>query len=197
MRSLLIVGQADAAAFASGADALLADAATAPSPGPPLYLRVRPLGDPGSHDDISAAVRLQATGVALACASGADVQRLGARLAVEEARSGLPDGTLRILAFATQTPEAVLALPSYRGASARLAALIVTPAPALRGGPLRQARDLAVIAARAASVPVIDAPLVDLDGLRTAALAARADGFDGMAALSAEQVAVINAAFAL
>ena len=157
---------------------------------------MRPLDDPGSLNDISATASLRPTGVALACAcGGADVQRLGARLAVEEARLGLPDGTLLILAFATQTPEAVLALPSYRGASARLAGLIVTPVPALLGAPQRLARDLAVIAARAAGVPVIDASFGDVGGLRAAALSARADGFDGMAALSVEQVGVVNSVF--
>jgi citrate lyase subunit beta/citryl-CoA lyase len=187
MRSLLIVAEADAAAFASGADAIVADNASAAGPG--LYLRVRPLDDPGSLDDIQAAARLRPAGVALARAcGGADVQRLGARLAVEEARLGLADGRLRILAFATETPQAVLALPSFRGASTRLAGLIVTNAPALRGGPLRLSRDLAVIAARAAGVPVIDASFCDG--------AARADGFDGMATHSVAEVAAINAAFA-
>ena len=191
-----MVAQADAAALASGADAVLAERASAGSPGTPLYLHVRSLDDPAALDDVSRAASLRPAGVALACAcGGADVQRLGARLAVEEARLGLPDGTLRILAFATQTPEAVLALPSYRGASARLAGLIVTPVPALLGAPQRLARNLAVIAARAAGVPVIDASLGDVEGLRAAALSARADGFDGMAALSVEQVAVVNAAF--
>ena len=199
MRSLLIVSEADVAAFASAADAILAERASSASPGPALYLRVRPLDEPGSLDDVRAAARVRATGVALggAC-GGADVQRLGSRLAVEEARLGLPDGTLRILAFATETPGAVLALPSYRGASARLAGLIVTPAPALRGGPLRLAREMGVIAARAAGVAAIDAPFADLsdpDGLRAEALLARADGFDGKAALSPAQVALINAAF--
>jgi citrate lyase subunit beta/citryl-CoA lyase len=193
MRSLLIVAEADAAAFASGADAVLADTAAALGQGPPLYLRVRPLDEPGAWEQVQAAARLRPAGVALMRAEGAaDVQRLGAWLAVEEARQGLPDGTLRILAFATQTPTAVLASPSYRGASQRLAGLIVTDAPTLRGGPLRLARDLAVIAAQAAGVPAIDATFGDPESLKQA----RADGFDGKAARTAAEVAVINAAFA-
>ena len=208
MRALLIVPEGDAAAFAramaSGPDAVLADATAAAGwkgQGPALFVRVRPLDEAGALDDLAAAVRLKPSGVALARAGGgADVQRLGARLAVEEARQGLADGALRILAFATDAPEAVLGLPSYRGASARLAGLIVTRAAlaaALRAapdsGPVRLARDLAVISARAAGVPVFDTIVA---GLPAEAHAARSDGFDGMAALSPEQVSVIRAAFA-
>jgi citrate lyase subunit beta/citryl-CoA lyase len=211
MRALLNVPEGDSAAFAramaSGADAVLADAAAAVGwrgQGPTLYLRVPPFDDPCALDDLAAAVRLRPAGVALARAvGGADVQRLGARLAVEEARQGLADGALRILAFATETPEAVLALPSYCGASARLVGLVVTRAAlalALRAaplsGPVRLARDLALIASRAAGVAALDAPFDGLGGLRAEALAGRADGFDGMAALSPEQVPVIQAAFA-
>ncbi len=211
MRALLIVREGDAAAFAlglaSGADALLADSAAAAAwrgQGPALYLRVRPLDDPLALDDLAEAVRLRPAGVAMASASGgADVQRLGARLAVAEARQGLADGAVRILAFATQTPEAVLGLPSYRGASDRLAGLVVTRAAlaeSLRAAPdsrpVRLARDLALLAARAAGVIALDAPFDGLAGLRAEARAARADGFDGMAALSLAQVPVIQAAFA-
>ena len=204
MRALLIVPEGDTATFAravaSGADAVLADSAAAAGwngEGPALFVRLRPLDDAGALDELAAAVRLRPAGVALARAGGgADVQRLGARLAVEEARQGLADGALQILAFATETPEAVLGLPGYRDASARLAGLVVTRAAlaaALRAGPesgpVRLARDLAVIAARAAGVPVFDAACAD-------PLAARADGFDGVAALAPDQVPVIRAAFA-
>jgi citrate lyase subunit beta/citryl-CoA lyase len=192
MRSLLIVAEADAAAFASGADAVLADTSAAPGQGAPLYLRVGPLDEPGAWEQVQAAARLRPAGVALMRAEGAaDVQRLGAWLAVEEARLGLPEGALRILAFATQTPAGVLALPSYRGASQRLAGLIVTDSPSLLGGPLRLARDLAVIAARAAGVPAIDGTFSGSASL------SRADGFDGRAARDAAEVAVVNAAFSL
>jgi citrate lyase beta subunit len=71
-----------------------------------------------------------------------------------------------------------------------LAGLIVTDAPSLRGGPLRLARDLAVIAARAAGVPAIDGAFSGSASL------SRADGFDGRAARDAAEVAVVNAAFA-
>jgi citrate lyase subunit beta/citryl-CoA lyase len=204
MRSLLIVPPRDASAYAealkSDADALVADAAVATGAGGPAhFLRA------GLHGDLKAAAALRPRGLALASASGADVQRLGARLAVEEATLGLAEGTFRVLVFATESAEAVLGLASYRGASARLAGLVWTASPldaALgaerRGGPFRLARDMTLLSARAAGVLAIDAPYPDVDdlgGLRAEALAARADGFDGKAALSAAQAAVINEVF--
>jgi citrate lyase subunit beta/citryl-CoA lyase len=207
VRSLLIVagGGDPARARDSGADALVVDAAAAAAfaGGPPVYLRF----DEGGA--LAAAAASRPRGFALGEASGgADVQRLGARLAVEEALLGLPDGTLRVLAFATQTPGAIFGLPSYRGASARLDGLVWTfsPLDAALGasptrraaGPLALARNLTLFAARAAGVRAIDAPFPaggDLDGLRAEAQAARADGFDGKAALDPDQVAVINEVF--
>ncbi len=134
------------------------------------------------------------------------MQRLGARLAVEEATLGLPEGSLGILVFATESPEAIFGLSSYRGASQRLAGLVWTVAPldaALgatpgRRGPFRLARDMTLLAAKAAGALAIDAAFADagdLEGLRAEAQAARADGFDGKAAVSAGQVAVINEVF--
>ncbi|MDE3175653.1 MAG: hypothetical protein KGM15_06015, partial [Pseudomonadota bacterium] len=147
-----------------------------------------------------------AHGLALPQASGGrDVQQLGARLAVQEARLGLRDGALRILVFATETPQAIFGLSSYRGASRRLAGLVFTAAPlaatlgaGARSSPLRLARDLTLFAARAAGTLALDAPypdVDDLDGLRIEAQAARDDGFDGKAAIDPAQVAIINAVF--
>ncbi len=213
MRSLLIVPTGDAAAiadgFASGADAVVieaADAALAPkSAAPAIYVRLSSLDDPQAWSDLETALAKGAHGVALARAcGGADVQRLGARLAVQEAALGMPDGAIRILAFATETPQALFGLASYRGASERLDGLLwsVTPlggGAAHAAGPLRLARDLTLFAARAAGVLALDAAFADVDdlqGLRAEAVAARDDGFDGKAAHSVQQVAVLNEVFA-
>jgi citrate lyase subunit beta/citryl-CoA lyase len=214
MRSLLLVGSGDPArALASGADALAVDAATAAAyaGGPALYLRFGGLDDPGAAGALARAAALRPRGLVLpGSTGGGDVQRLGARLAVEEALLGLPDGTLRVLVFATETPQAIFGLASYRGASDRLDGLLWSASPldavlgasgARRGaadGPFRLARNLTLFAARAAGTLALDAPypdIGDLDGLRAEAEAARADGFDGKAALDPAQVAVINAVF--
>ncbi len=211
MRSLLLVPPGDAQALArglaSGAEALVVDAGAPVSGGPAIFARVRPLDSAEALADIAAAASMGARGLALSEATGGDdVQRLGARLAVQEARLGLPDGTLQILAFVSETPQAIFGLSSYRGASRRLAGLVFTASPlaarlgaAGRGGsPLRLARDLTLFAARAAGVIALDAPYPDVDdhdGLRAEAQAARDDGFDGKAALDPAQVAIINAVF--
>ena len=214
MRSLLLVPSGDSAAvargLASGADALVIDAGAAPrarAGGPAIFARARPLDAADALAEIEAAAAMGARGFAMPrAAGGGDVQRLGARLAVQEARLGLPDGTLQILAFASETPQAIFGLASYRGASRRLVGLVFTAAPlaaSLRAAgpnrsPLRLARDLTLFAARAAGALALDAPFLDaddLDGLRAEAIAARDDGFDGKSAISPAQVAIINAVF--
>ncbi len=192
MRALLITTAADAAARASGADAIVADTGEADDPA--LYLMLPPLEAARAREALSQAANLRPRGFALPLAEGgADVQRLGARLAVEEARLGLPEGAFRILAFATESPRAIFGLPSYVGASARLDALVFSAAPLaahrLGAGPLRFARESLLIAARAAGVLALDA--FDGDAARAAA-----DGFDGMTGRSAAEIALIRAAFA-
>jgi citrate lyase subunit beta/citryl-CoA lyase len=215
VRSLLIVASGDGAcALDSGADALVVDVATAAAlpvraGEPAIYLRFGGLDDASAADALAAAAALRPRGVVLSPATGGgDVQRLGARLAVEEALLGLPDGTIRVLAFATETAQAIFGLSSYRGASARLDGLMWSAAPldaALRASPARRAagpfalaRNLTLLAARAAGALALDAPFPDvrdLDGVRAEALAAKADGFDGKAAIHPDQVAVINEVF--
>ena len=65
---------------------------------------------PGALTDIEAAAAMSAQGLALPQARGGYGARLGARLAVQEARLGLPDGRLQILVFATETPRAIFGL---------------------------------------------------------------------------------------
>lgn len=202
MRSLLIGNGADA-----GADARISDAMAPLPEGAPVFLRLPGLDAPGFAEALAQAARLRPRGVVLSGATGGgDVQRLGARLAVEEALLGLPDGSIRVLAFVSESPEAIFGLSSYRGASSRLAALVWTDASLVaslgasgRGRePLRLARNLTLFAARAAGALAIDAPFSDvddLDGLRAEAEAAASDGFDGKIAAHPSQVAVINTAF--
>jgi len=80
-------------------------------------------------------------------------------------------------------------------------ALRTTPraSQAVLGGALRLARDLTLIAARAAGGLALEGPFANVDdmaGLRAEALVARADGFDGKVAIDVAQVAVINEVFA-
>ncbi len=136
---------------------------------------------------------------------GADIDRLAALLDGD-------GGATRIIPVATETPEAVLNLASYRGCSPRLWGLLwgaedlasAVGATSNRDGdgqyrsPFRLARDLCLHAAAAAGVVPIDAVFVDIRdtaGLDAETRAARADGFAAKAAIHPAQCDVINAAF--
>ena len=144
-----------------------------------------------------------------ACGNGADVQRLGVKLAVGEATHGLADGSTRIYASAAARAGSLFELSSYIGCSARLSGLAWDAAalaadlglrqPTQReASPLSLARDLTLFAARAAGVPALDAASLaagDLDAVRAEAEAARDHGFAGKLASDRAQIAVINEVF--
>ncbi len=146
------------------------------------------------------------------CEGGADIQHLGALLAVREAENEIPDGHCRIIAIATETPAALFKLGSIAGASQRLEGL-TWGAEDLAGAigaeanrdengaytdPFRLARSLALFAASAAEVAPVDTVYTDFRnelGLRDECLAARRDGFTAKMAIHPAQVAIINAVF--
>ena len=112
----------------------------------------------------------------------------------------------------SELPISILQLPSYIGASTRLAAInwgmedlsAELGASSYRGAdgqitsPFRLARDLTLYTAAAAGVQPLDAvypDFRDLAGLQAECQAAARDGFTGKAAIHPDQVAVINTAF--
>jgi citrate lyase subunit beta/citryl-CoA lyase len=241
MRSLLFVPGDDdkklARALASDADALIVDledsvaearkpaarAATAAfiaearrlATRPRLYVRVNPFASGLTAADLDAAIPAAPDGVVLPkCLGGADVQRLGANLAVREAEHGLVDGSTRIIAIATESARALFGFASYRGASGRLeglawggeglAANLGAETNRLPDGayaaPYALARTLTLVGAVAAEARPIDAAATDfrdLGGLRAEALAARRDGFVAKMAIHPTQIPVINAVFSV
>jgi len=241
MRSLLFVPGDDekklAKALTSGADALIVDledsvaetrkqAARAIAAAflvearplasrPKLYVRVNPFASGLTAADLDAVVPAAPDGVVLPkCLGGADVQRLGANLAVREAERGLADGSTRIIAIATESARALFGFASYRGASHRLEGLawggedlsadLGAETNRLPDGayaaPYALARTLTLVGAVAAETWPIDAVATnfrDLDGLRAEALAARRDGFVAKMAIHPAQVPVINDVFSV
>jgi citrate lyase subunit beta/citryl-CoA lyase len=241
MRSLLFVPGDDdkklAKALASGADALIIDledsVAEARKPAarataaafvaevrrlathPRLYVRVNPLASALTAADLDAVIPAAPDGVALPkCLGGADVQRLGANLAVREAEHGLADGSTGIIAIATESARALFGFAGYRGASGRLEGLawggedlsadLGAETNRLPDGayaaPYALARTLTLVGAVAAETRPIDAVYTnfrDLDGLRAEALAARRDGFVAKMAIHPAQVSVINEMFSV
>lgn len=220
MRAFLIVpggAEALAAAMGCGAAALVVDigsgAAAAelagrPADSPLLYLRSADL-----DRDLPAMMALAPHGIVLSGCEGArDVARLGARLAVEEAIAGRPDGATRILA-SIGTARGALALPGLAEASPRLAG-ISWDAEALRaeigaeplrdgdGGPiaplarmpshvLSPVRAWIRLAAAAAGVEAIDAACRRDGDLLGEIARARRDGFGAKVALDPDQAGII------
>ena len=178
-----------------------------------VAVRINPLGSGLAEDDLAAVIRARPRLVVLPkCQRAADVQHLGALLAVAEAEAGIEDGATGVMAIATETAASLFGLGTYAGASARLEGLAwggedlstalgasrtreasgaLTPAFAL-------ARTLCLAGAVAAEVDPIDTvytKLGDTDGLRAECDAAAADGFLGKMAIHPAQVATINEAF--
>lgn len=229
MRSLLLVAaDSDAAlhrALASGADVVvidIADAAPANRPGVRrraaaftaanrqtvrLFVRVAPLSSGDIVGDLDAIVPAHPHGIVLPKSmGGTDVTRLSAMLRPREARAGIADGAIAIVAMAADTPAGLFGLGTYRGATRRLVgiawdanALAKELGCATDAGPARLARALVPAAAAAAGVAAIDSPGAATDdqpGSNQAADQAAADGFTGKFTRQPDAVAGINRAFA-
>jgi citrate lyase subunit beta/citryl-CoA lyase len=239
MRSLLFVPGDDSRkldkALASGADALILDledsvshnakalarrtcleflkANAALEKRPRLYVRINALGTGMSDNDLDVVMTAGPDGIVLPKSeSGANIDRLDARIAVREALHDLEDGQTRILAIATETAASIFGLGSYAGAGPRLSGLtwggedlaaeIGASGNKNAGGnwtqPFQLARNLCLFGAVSAGVMPIDTVYTDFrdpDGLRCEAEMAEKDGFCGKLAIHPGQVAIINDVF--
>ena len=236
MRSLLFVpGDSPrklAKGLESGADALILDLEDSVGPdgkaeargitarflaeagaGPLLFVRVNALDTGLTDADLDAVLPGRPHGVVLPKpVSGADVQRLDAKIAAREALLDIPDGATRILVIATETARSLFQMGSYAGASPRLDGLawggedlsadLGAETNRLPDGsyaePYRLARTLTLLAAAAAEAQAIDTVFTnfrDPDGLRREAELAVRDGFTAKMAIHPAQVPVINEAF--
>lgn len=176
-----------------------------------LYVRVNPLDGAWCEDDLAAVLPARPDGIMLPKPQGPeDVARLAERIAAHEP----PDRAeqARIIAICTETAAGTLSLAARSWRHPRLSGLLwggedlaaAVGASASRddrghyGGPFVLARNLCLLAARAAGVAPIDAVFTDFrdtDGLAREAAAARRDGFSAKAAIHPAQIAIINQAF--
>jgi len=196
----------------AGAAGFLAQALSRPSR-PQLIVRVNGLTTSLIDDDLDAVVAARPDAIMLPKAEGgASIVHADAKLTVREALCGLPEGSIRIVAIATETASALFLAGTYRGASTRLCALTWGAedlsadlgAEANRDAqgrfldPYRLARTLCIAGAAAAEVPALDTVYVDFrnePGLRRECEEARRDGFTGKMAIHPGQVATINDVF--
>jgi citrate lyase subunit beta/citryl-CoA lyase len=143
---------------------------------------------------------------------GVAVTHLDAKLTAREAVHGLPEGSIKILALATETAASLFVCGTYRNSSPRLTGITwgAEDLSAELGAetnrdehgrftsPYWLARNLSLAAASAARVQAIDTVYADfrnMDGLRAEAIEARRDGFTAKMAIHPAQVAIINQVF--
>jgi citrate lyase subunit beta/citryl-CoA lyase len=151
--------------------------------------------------------------------SPAEIVQIDRELSALEAQEGRAGGSTKLIVIATETPQAVLNLPTYApvlaaepGAAARVSALTwgsedLSAALGASGkfdasGALtftfQLARSQCLLASSALGVQAIDGVCVnfrDAQGLRREAEEARRDGFTGKLAIHPDQIASINTAF--
>lgn len=170
----------------------------------PVIVRINPLDSNEIAADIEAISGLSPDALMLPKAEGC---------AFVEALVDLSGGaTPPIIPIATETPNAVFELGSYRQCADRLAGLSwgAEDLPAAIGAsasreadgrytpPYEMVRSLTLFAAHASGVPAIDTvfpAISDEAGLAAYVARARRDGFTGMLAIHPAQVATINAGF--
>ncbi len=172
------------------------------------FVRINPLTSGLTDADLKAVMSSGPDALVLPKSEGAaSVRDLDRRLA--ELGKGLPP----ILPIATETPQALFGLGSYREVAERLVGLTwgVEDLAAAVGSvsaresdeilsePYRLVRSLALFGAAAANVGPIETvfpAFTNLNGLGDFARRAMQDGFVGMMAIHPTQVPVINEAFA-
>ena len=175
-----------------------------------LWVRINPLGSPMSLPDLAAVVAGGPDGILLPKVESAkDIVVLDHYLTALEQRDAIAPASIRIMAVATETPQAMFALDSYRGASARLAGLtwgaedlstaIGASTNRVDSGEYeftyQLARSLCLLGAHAAGVQAIDTITPDFrDQARLAreVRASRRAGFSGKIAIHPDQVDAIN-----
>lgn len=181
---------------------------------PGRWVRINALDSGMWQDDLAAVLPGAPDGIMLPKSAGPEsVRQLAAALDQLEQQNGIAAGSTKILPLVSETAAAAITIPAYAsgalprvagltwGAEDLSAAIGATRKRDAAGAwtdTFRFARTQTLLAAHARGVIALDtlhADFADLDGLKQAAEAARADGFSGMLAIHPAQIAVINAAF--
>jgi citrate lyase subunit beta / citryl-CoA lyase len=182
------------------------------------YVRINPLASGLALDDLEPVMPERPDGIVLPKCLPEDVRTLDHYLSALEAVSGLTRGATRVIAIATETPAAMLALADhahggYAGLAARLEGITwgAEDLSAALGGHnrradgiyddvYRMARSLCLLAAAAAEAAPIDTIYTnfrDEKGLAAECAAARRSGFTAKMAIHPAQIPVINEAFSV
>jgi citrate lyase subunit beta / citryl-CoA lyase len=178
-----------------------------------LWVRINPLDTPMSLPDLVAVAGAAPDGIMLPKVESAkDVVVLDHYLTALELREGVAASSIRIIPVASETPQALFELDSYRGASARLIGLtwgaedlstaLGASTNRLDSGEFeftyQLARSLCLVGAHAARIQAIDTLTPDFrdhERLRREVRASRRAGFTGKLAIHPDQVEAINAGY--
>ncbi|WP_455271861.1 hypothetical protein [Rhizobium herbae] len=175
----------------------------------PTLLRVGMPDDDNGQDAITRLTALRPAGFALSgCGNVADIQRFDVMLRVAEAEQGIEPGSLVVFAEIGEHAEFFLSAPSLRDISRRLKAIVfntgsftkatasqvVNEMASRAGAPLLFARAVSVLTAGDAGIPCYELlQETDPDAARTTRDIALADGFSGVVARNAAQLAALAA----
>jgi citrate lyase subunit beta/citryl-CoA lyase len=178
-----------------------------------VWVRVNPIDSDKVLGDLAAVVGGAPDGVLLPkCQSGADITRLDHYLTALEQRDGVPAGSIKIIAVATETAASLFNLGTYQNASPRLAGLtwgaedLSTALGAstnkgddgAHGFTYQLARSLCLAGAKAAGVHAVDTiqpNFRDADLMRAEVRRAKVDGYTAKFAIHPDQLEPINAGF--
>ena len=180
---------------------------------PRIYVRINGFATGLTDADLDVIVAGRPDGIMFPKAEGgAAVTHCDAKITAREAMHGLPDGSLDIIAIATETAQALFLAGTYGGSSKRLKGLtwgaedlsVELGAEANRDkdgtflAPYQLARSLCLAGAGAAQVQAIDTVYVDFRneaGFRRECEEAKRDGFTGKMLIHPAQVAICNEVF--
>jgi citrate lyase subunit beta/citryl-CoA lyase len=180
---------------------------------PRIYVRINGFATGLTDADLDVIVAGRPDGIMFPKAEGgAAVAHCDAKITAREAMHGLPDGSLDIIAIATETAQALFLAGTYGGSSKRLKGLtwgaedlsVELGAEANRDkdgtflAPYQLARSLCLAGAGAAQVQAIDTVYVDFrneTGFRRECEEAKRDGFTGKMLIHPAQVAICNEVF--
>jgi citrate lyase subunit beta/citryl-CoA lyase len=180
---------------------------------PRIYVRINGFATGLTDADLDVIVAGRPDGIMFPKAEGgAAVTHCDAKITAREAMHGLPDGSLDIIAIATETAQALFLAGTYGGSSKRLKGLtwgaedlsVELGAEANRDkdgnflAPYQLARSLCLAGAGAAQVQAIDTVYIDFRneaGFRRECEEAKRDGFTGKMLIHPAQIAICNEVF--
>lgn len=179
----------------------------------PLWVRINSVQSAAALADLAAVTRGRPDGIVLPKArNGEDIRQVDHWLAAFEAAHGFAAGAIKLLPMITETAQAMLSLPSFLSAPARVVAMtwgaedLATELGALGNrdpsGEYSMPYQIAsagclytAAAAGVAAIDTVDTEIKDLAAVEARARVSRRAGYGGKLAIHPAQIAALHAAF--